>query len=106
MFPLVVVEDFNVLKDGGLGCHVRRIPFVMYDFLLYGAKKAFHSGVVVAVALAGHRTMEAMFSQRSLVITASVLKAPSPCARVAFHGTASPQDHCLAHPLAPLLECN
>ncbi len=75
MDTLSIVEDFDVVKQTGLGRLVGRIAFMVDEFSLKHGKEAFHGCIVVAVAGAAHADLNLMFGQQHLIIGTRVLAA-------------------------------
>ena len=64
-----VVKAVDILMDGNLGVSAG-LPAVSPDQLcFYGFEKCFDNGIVIAVSLAAHGCLEAVFSQDFLVVS-------------------------------------
>lgn len=75
MFPAGVVEAIDVLKEG-LGYLFARSPCMSPDqFCLEGFEEGFDGCIVVAVASAAHRYLEAYFLQSFLIVMRTILTA-------------------------------
>ena len=75
MFAAGVVEAVDVLKEG-IADLVTRCPSVPPDqFGLEGFEEGLDGSIVVAVALAAHRYLEAHFPQPLLIIVRTILAA-------------------------------
>ncbi len=65
--PVWIVEAFEVISDGVLGCPPRRPRLAVNEPGLERRKKALSDGVVPAVTCAAHRADDAMVAQHSLI---------------------------------------
>ena len=70
-----VIEAINVLEDSDLN-RSACLPGMPPDHLrLDGLEESFHRGVIITIALATHRYLEAMLAQDSLVVMRTILAA-------------------------------
>jgi len=75
MPPSRIVEAVDVLEDGQLGVSAR-LPRPSPDQLsLDRLEERLDGGVVIAVALAAHRYLEAVLTQELLIIVGAILAA-------------------------------
>ena len=72
---LAVVEDFNVLKDGGPSCLPGGEALAVNEFHFQGAPEGFHGGIVITVALAAHRRLRLAAGQGLAKISTGILAA-------------------------------
>ena len=73
MGALAVVKDFDVIEDFGARLAVADKVAAIDEVEFKGAPKAFHGGVVVAVAFAAHGSHHAARPQGLPIIAAGVL---------------------------------
>src|SRR5712692_480252 len=88
-----IVEHFDVLEDFLPRFFTREVTPMMDQFLLECAEEALHAGVVPTVALATHRTFDAVLPQDLLVARSGVLAAPVRVMQESGAGLAAPQRH-------------
>src|SRR3954447_20260927 len=72
---LAIVEDFDVIEDGGAGLSAGIEVGAVHQFHFEGAPEAFHGGIIVAVAFAAHGSNEFSLGQSLAVMAGRVLHA-------------------------------
>ena len=63
----------DVLRDLAPGLLPRLIALMVHEFILQRAPKAFHRGIVVAIAFPTHRHGHAKLAQPSLIVLGTIL---------------------------------
>jgi hypothetical protein len=72
---LTVIEDLNVLLDGGFGLVSGLVATVMYQFVVEGAPEVFHQGVAIVVSSMRHGYRHAELLKNLLIVVRTVLNA-------------------------------
>src|ERR1044071_4159309 len=75
MGALAIVEDFDVIEDGGLSLAASGKFSAIDHFQFEGAPEAFDVSIVVAVAFAAHGGDQARLGEGGAIISRSVLHA-------------------------------
>src|SRR5712692_1037790 len=88
-----IVEHFDVLEDFLPRFFTREVTPMMDQFLLECAEEALHASVVPTIALATHRTFDAMVTHDLLVARGGVLDATIRVMQKPRLGCAPPQRH-------------
>lgn len=72
MTALGIVEVVDVVCNGDVGCHLRRVPFVIEVFTFQGCEDGFRNGVVPTIARAAHATSDTKTAEALRVLFARV----------------------------------
>src|SRR6185295_16840479 len=73
--PLAIVEDLDVLEDGGAQLDTPRPASLVDELGFDGGEEALDDGIVPAVAFATHADCDALSSELGAVLSACVLAA-------------------------------
>src|ERR1035437_2341140 len=93
MASLVVVEDVDVLVNGGRGRMAVEEAGYVNELGLYGRKETLRHGVVPAVTLSAHTRTDAGCRKGFAVIVAGVLASPIRVVDQPFGRPTGPQRH-------------